>query len=79
MNNSYKVTKGLKLCTNKFTYSDCLFLVNILNQRYGLKCSIHSSGAPEQYVIYILKESFPILRTIVKPYFHPSMLYKIID
>jgi ubiquinol-cytochrome c reductase cytochrome b subunit len=79
MDDGFKVAKGLKLCINSFSYSDCLFLVNVLNQKYGLKSSVHSAGPPEQYVIYIWKDSLPILRTIVNPYLHPCMKYKIID
>lgn len=79
MDDGSKVSKGLKLCTNSFSYSDCLFLVNVLNQKYGFKSSVHSAGAPEQYVIYIWKESMPILRKIIEPHMHSSMKYKIIE
>jgi hypothetical protein len=54
MDDGFKVSKGIKLCTNSsFYYSDCLFLVNVLNEKYSLKSSVHSAGAPEQYIIYI--------------------------
>jgi len=79
MDDGSKVSKGLKLCTNSFSYSDCLLLINVLNQIYGLKSSVHSAGAPEQYVIYIWTESMPRLRKIIEPHMHSSMKYKIIE
>lgn len=44
---------------------------------YNIKTSVQSAGAPNQYVIYVLKESIPNLRNLVKPYMVSSMLYKI--
>ena len=43
--------------------------------RYSLDCSMrqHSTG----YNIYIKEKSMPLLRTIVKPHMHNSMLYKL--
>lgn len=43
--------------------------------RYRLDCSLrkHSTG----YNIYIKEKSMPLLRTIVQPYMHSSMLYKL--
>ena len=45
-----------------------------------LKASVQSAGAKnkEQYIIYIWKESMPIMREIVGPYVHSSMKYKIL-
>ena len=79
MDDGTKVSKGLKLCTNSFTYSDCLLLVKALNDNFGLKSSIQSAGAHNQHIIYIWKESLPLLRTIVSPYIIPQMKYKIIE
>lgn len=79
MDDGTKVSKGLKLCTNSFTYSDCLLLIEALNNNFALKSSIQSAGVPNQYNIYIWKESMPLLRTIVYPYIVPEMKYKIIE
>ena len=70
-------SKGLKLSTNSFTYDDCLFLVTILFKNFNLKASVHSAGVPNQYVIYIWKESMLLLKEITLPYIIPSMKYKI--
>lgn len=69
---------GLKLCTNSYSYSDCLLLVQVLHKNFGLKASIQSAGAPSQYVIYIWKESMDDLRNIVSPYIINEMKYKIL-
>ena len=52
-------------------------LRDILKRKYGLETTIHKSGYNNQYNIYVPKSSFVLLKTIVKPYFHPSMIYKI--
>ena len=79
MDEGGKVNKGLNLATNSFTYSECLFLVKVLFENFNLKASVQSAGAPNQYHIYIWKESMPLLREIVLPYVHSSMKYKIIN
>lgn len=79
MDDGTKSFKGLKLSTNSFTFQDCQFLSQVLYDNFHFKSSVQSDGAPNQYVIYILKDSLPLLRTIVSPYIIPSMKYKIID
>lgn len=69
--------KGLKLSTNSFTYEDCLFLTTILLKNFNLKASVQSAGIPNQYVIYIWKDSMILLKEITLPYIIPSMKYKI--
>lgn len=77
MDDATKASKGLKFCTNSFSYSDCVLLVKVLYDNFGLKSSVQSAGAPNQYVIYVWKESMPLLRSIVSPYIIPEMKYKI--
>ncbi len=79
MDDGAKVSKGLKLCTNSYSYSDCILLSNVLHKNFSLKSSINSAGVPNQYNIYIWKESMPLLREIVLPYIIPEMKYKILD
>lgn len=79
MDDGSKVSKGLKFSTNSFSYSDCVLLVKVLNDNFTLKSSIQSAGAPNQYIIYIWKESMPLLRHIISPYILPEMKYKIIE
>lgn len=77
MDDGAKVSKGLKLCTNSFSYNDCLFLVQVLNKNFKLKASVQSAGAINQYNIYIWKESMDDLRKIVGPFIIPAMKYKL--
>lgn len=78
MDDGVKVAKGLKLCTNSFSYSDCLRLIQALHSNFNLKASIQSAGAKDQYHIYVWKESMENLSNIVSPYIIPDMKYKII-
>ena len=69
--------KGFKFSTNSFTLKEVKNLALILKTKYNLDTTIHKSGLNNQYNIYVPKASFLILRDIAKPYFHPTMLYKI--
>lgn len=79
MDDGAKVSKGLKFCTNSFSYSDCLLLVDVLYLNFKLKSSVQSAGATNQYNVYIWKESMPLLREIVSPYIIREMKYKILN
>jgi ubiquinol-cytochrome c reductase cytochrome b subunit len=80
MDDGSKVGKSLKLCTNSFSYSDCLLLANCLCDNFSIKATIQLAGAKskDQYHIYIRVESMVTLRRIVSPYIIPEMMYKII-
>jgi len=78
MDDGSKVSQGLKLCTNTFTFSECLYITKVLNEKFELKASVQSAGAKDQCIIYIWKESMPLLREIINPYIIPEMRYKII-
>jgi hypothetical protein len=68
---------GAKLATNYFTYNECLYLKLLLEDLYNLKVSVNKAGNPDQFYLYIWKESMPTLRDIIYPYLVNSMLYKI--
>lgn len=67
---------GLILCTDSYTISDIVRLMNVLIIKYRLDCTLryHTSTQPR---IYIKEGSMSILRNIVRPYIIKSMLYKI--
>lgn len=69
--------KGFKFSTNSFTLKEVQNLASVLKTKYNLDTTIHKSGLNNKYNIYVPKTSFIILREIVKPYFHPTMLYKL--
>jgi len=77
MDDGGKVSKGLKLSTNSFTYSEWIMLVDVLDKNFNLKASVQSAGSKDQYIKYIWKESMDLLREIVDPYIIPEMKYKI--
>jgi hypothetical protein len=53
MDDGSKVSKGLKLSTNSFTYNECLILIKALNDNFSLKASVQSAGSKDQYILYI--------------------------
>lgn len=77
MDNGGKIGKGLKLATNNFTLNEVKQLIAILDVKYNIKSTIHKTGAIDQYNIYILSDSMPILVKKIKPYIVPSMKYKL--
>jgi ubiquinol-cytochrome c reductase cytochrome b subunit len=77
MVNGAKVSKGLILNINSFSYNDCLLLIKALNSNFNIKASIQSAGTKDQYIIYIWKESMTDLINIVFPYIIPEMRYKL--
>jgi hypothetical protein len=67
---------GLTLCTDSYTLLEVKFLINVLNIRYGLICTIHTPRK-NQYRIHISKHSMDIVRTLVSSHMPKSMKYKI--
>jgi hypothetical protein len=67
---------GLELCTDSYSLQDTLRILNVWIIRYQLNCTLRTKR-PGQYRLYISSKSMPILRSIVSPYFHTSMLYKL--
>ena len=67
---------GLILCTDSYTVSDVIKLINVLFIRYQLDCTLRFHR-PAQPRIYIRQGSMSKLRSIVQPHMHPSFLYKL--
>lgn len=76
MGDGSKAGKGLLLCTDSYTISDVILLMNVLTIRYGFICSIHIPK-PGQYRIYISSKSKDKLFNVVNSYIVPSMKYKL--
>ena len=77
MDDGSRVGKGIKLCTNSFTYQDCTRLTQVIHDLYDVKSSVQSAGRPGQYHIYIWAESMFDLRSVVRPHMVSSILYKL--
>jgi hypothetical protein len=67
---------GLIICTDSYSIEDIVRLINVLIIKYRLDCTLWVRRK-NQYRIYIRQSSMPLLRDIVRPHFHSSMLYKI--
>lgn len=66
---------GLILSTDSFSIPDIVKLMNVLIIRYRVECTIHKySGRPRIYIPSRFKNT---IRSLVFPYMHPSMLYKL--
>jgi len=69
------VGSGLRLCTDSFTIPEVVRLINVLMIRYRLDCTLQiHHGHPR---IYIRARSITRLRSIVLPFMHSSMYYKL--
>lgn len=82
MDDGCAASSGLKIASNSFSKADVQILCNILKEKYGLNATVNKAGViwppqAEQYCIYISKYSMPTLASIVRPYMHPSMYYKL--
>jgi ubiquinol-cytochrome c reductase cytochrome b subunit len=74
---SRKKGQGVAIATNSFSYEDCIFLSEILADKFGLRTSVVKTGKDNQWNISIWKESMEKLRSIISPHFLPEMMYKI--
>jgi hypothetical protein len=67
---------GLIICTDSYSVQDVVRLMNVLIIRYRFECTLRYH-TPTQPRIYIKQRSMFLLQTIVKPYMHYSMEYKL--
>lgn len=70
-------SKGIYICTDSYSTQDVVRLMNVLIIRYDLKCTLHKASNKCGYIIYISRNSLYKVKEIVKPYFIPSMVYKL--
>jgi group I intron endonuclease len=68
---------GVILCTDSYSIPDVVRLMNVLMIRYQLDCLLRIHMPINLPRIYIRERSMPLLRTIVRPHMHYSMVYKI--
>ena len=77
---SFNKSKGyLILCTDSYSKEDILYLTSILETKFNLSSSLFMVKKNNKiyYRIRINKSSMPSLIELIKPYFIPSMLYKL--
>lgn len=68
---------GVKIATNCFKLKEVEFLVEVLQSKFGLDCTIQILKPSSNCTIYIKKSSVAKLRVLVLPYLHTSMHYKL--
>lgn len=76
MDDGTKAAGALKLCTESFTYSDILILIDMLKTKFDIQSSPQKRGVIG-WRIYIPRTQMDKVRNLVKPHMHPDMLYKI--
>lgn len=76
----YRNGNALVLCTECFTKSEVELLISVLRDNFGLTSNIQERKQKGRHIgwrIYIRTENRDKLISLVKPYFVPSMLYKL--
>ena len=76
MDDGNKKENGFHLNTDSYTLSEIELLIKVLKQNFDLNCSYHEKGK-YSYRIYIKINSMDKFRSLVTPYFHESMMYKL--
>lgn len=76
MDDGYKHSSGFSICTDSYSKEEVELLINLLKNKFNLNSNIMKRRV-NSFRIYIRKKSIENLRTLVGPYFHESMLYKL--
>jgi hypothetical protein len=58
MDDGYKYSKGLYICTDSYTFEETEFLCDILRTKFGLECNPHKYR--DTFRIYIFSKSAPL-------------------
>lgn len=68
---------GLRIATNSFTLDEVILLNSILKNKFDLNTTIQPIYIKNKYSIYIKKDSINKLKSLILPYLHTSMYYKL--
>ena len=68
---------GVRIATNSFELKEVELLNETIKSKYNLETTIQKIWIKNQYSIYIKKQSINDIRSILVPYMHSSMLYKL--
>jgi|GEM_PF-1319808 len=75
MDDGCKKNTGFTFCTDSYTFEETEFLCDVLRTKFGLICSSHKNR--KTFRIFISSKSMDKFRSLVTPYFHESMMYKL--
>jgi hypothetical protein len=73
----YKQGAGFRFATECFTLEEVELLVAVMKTVFDLDCSVQKAVHTNQFRIYVRSNSMDRFRSLVAPYFIPSMLYKL--
>lgn len=76
MDDGSKQGSGFLYNTHSFSETEVKLLINILQTKFNLSCTIQSHMG--HYRIYIRSNSMVAFRNLVQSHFHSSMLYKLL-
>ena len=68
---------GVRLAVNSFKLKEVEFLVEVIQSKFGLNCTIQALKPSGNYNIYIKGSSLLKLMELVLPHLHRSMYYKL--
>src|ERR1700722_13841679 len=82
MDDGFRQGKGIGLCTESFSLTEVNLLSDVLQSKFDLVTTINprkKSGGGIGYRLFISgkADTFNKLRSLVRPYFIPSMIYKL--
>lgn len=74
MDDGYKSGKGFYICTESFTLTEHIFLIDLMKNKFNLDCSyhVHTNG----YRLYFKSTSMVNLVNLIKPYLISHFYYK---
>ena len=70
-----KLKRYVVLCTDSFTLAEVDLLINVLNNKFDLKCNIYKQCGSHRIVIP--SYSVPVLQSLLSPIMPPMMRHKI--
>jgi hypothetical protein len=73
-NGSFHIGGGMILNLQNFTLKELIYFINILNIKFGLKCTLHKSR--NQYTVYLGVTEIKKLYPNIKSFIIPEMRYK---
>jgi hypothetical protein len=76
MDDGYFTNGSLKLCTDSYSYSEILILINMLKNKFNIDCKPQKRGEVRGRIRFNKSETDKV-RILVKEYIIPEMLYKI--
>jgi len=69
--------KTFYFCTDNFTHTECLFLVDLLKKKFNIKASVTTRRKDKMWRIRLSRYSVPLFRELVTPYLIPVFYYKL--